>query len=385
MQFYNVCLTHDPAYGGLHRSVQDFSRALAAPILSLGAGQGGSVDVEGGVSVYRIGCGTSWLFRDCRVMATPVARRADAAVADADLLIVHSLFRGHATWARAWAKQHRRQYWAVPHGCLDPWGLSHRGLLKRLWLEVYGRSYLADADRIIVSSRRSLEKSLPWIPAKRSTDQTLVIHWPVDCPPLAGQAAARAGFRAKHGIADSARLLLFLGRLHSLKRPLETVRVFAAAQAGSQSNCHLVMAGMDGDLTQEDVRAAIPAAYRDRVHVVGPLVGSAVADAMLASDGFISLSFQENFGYAAADALAYCLPVILSPGHDLAHEMPARDGRLACGWLLGDNAEATAVSAIREFVAATDATLAAAGAVGRAWVGEMLSREQFRDRLAALV
>jgi len=385
MQIYNVCLTHAPAHGGLHRSVRDFSRALAAPILSLGNGGAESVDVEDGVSVFRIGCGTSWLFRDCRVMSPAVARRADAAVADADLLIVHSLFRGHAPWAQARARQTGRRYWAVPHGCLDPWGLSHRGLLKRLWLEVYGRSYLADADRIIVSSRRSLEKSLAWIPDGRLADRTVVVHWPVDLPPLAGQAAARAGFRARHGIPDSARLLLFLGRLHSLKRPVETVRAFAAAQAGSQSNCHLVMAGMDGDLTQEDVRAAIPADCRDRVHVVGPLVGGAVADAMLASDGFISLSLQENFGYAAAEALAYCLPVILSPGHDLAHEMPARDGRFACGWLLGDNAEATAVAAIREFVAATDTTVAAAGAVGRAWVGEMLSREQFRERLAAMV
>jgi len=386
MQFYNVCLTHDPAHGGLHRSVRDFSRALAAPILSLGAGGAESVDVEDGVSVCRIGCGTSWLFRGCHVMAPAVARRADAAVADADLLIVHSLFRGHAPWARAWARRQGRRYWAVPHGCLDPWGLSHRGLLKRLWLEAYGRSYLADAERVLLSSRRSLEKSLPWILAERSTDRTLVVHWPVDCPPLNGRASVRAGFRARHGIPDSARLLLFLGRLHSLKRPLETVRAFAAAaQVGSQSNCHLVVAGMDGDLTQEDVRAAIPAAYRDRVHVVGPLVGGAVADAMLASDGFISLSFQENFGYAAAEALAYGLPVILSPGHDLAHEMPARDGRFACGWLLGDNAEATAVAAIREFVAASDATVAAAGAVGRAWVGEMLSRERFCDRLAALV
>jgi glycosyltransferase involved in cell wall biosynthesis len=382
MQIYNVCLTHDPAHGGLHRSVRDFSRALAAPILSLGAGGTESVDVEEGVSVCRIGCGTSWLFRDCRVMAPAVARQADAAVARADLLIVHSLFRGHAPWAQAWARRHGRRYWAVPHGCLDPWSLSHRGLLKRLWLEAYGRSYLADAERVLISSRRSLEKSLPWIPAERST----VVHWPVDLPTLAAKDAARGRFRQRCGVPEAARQLLFLGRLHAIKRPIETLRAFAAAvQAGSHENCHLVMAGMDGDLTQATVQAAVPAGVRDRVHLVGPLMGGAVADAMLASDGFISLSFQENFGYAAAEALAYGLPVILSPGHDLAHEMPARDGRFACGWLLGNNAEATAVAAIREFVAAPDATLAAAGAVGRAWVGEILSRDQFHDRLAALV
>ena len=126
---------------------------------------------------------------------------------------------------------------------------------------------------------------------------------------------------------------------------------------------------------------------------VPPIVGFCLADlvddevdaAHLAGDGFISLSFQENFGYAAAEAVAYGLPVILSPGHDLAHEMPALDGRFACGWLLGDDAHATAVAAIREWAGASEATRAAAGGVGRSWVAEALAFERFRERLAVMV
>jgi len=386
MRVCNVCLTHDRAYGGLHRSVQDFSRALSASILSFDDGSGERLAVEDGVPVRRLGCGTGWLARDCRVMSAATARQADAAVADADLLVVHSLFRGHATWARAWAKQDGRRYWAVPHGCLDPWGLSQRGLFKRLWLETWGRSFLADADRIIVSSQRSLEKSLAWIPDGRSADRTVVVHWPVDLPRLDGQVAARAAFRQQHGIPEAARLLLFVGRLHAVKRPVETIRAFCEATAAAAlEHCHLAIVGMDGDLTQADIHAAIPPACRNRVHVIGPLAGDGVAESLHASDGFISLSFQENFGYAAAEAVAYGLPVILSTGHDLAHEMPALDGRFACGWLLGDDAQATAVAAIREFATASDATLAAAGATGRAWAAETLAFERFRERLAAMV
>jgi glycosyltransferase involved in cell wall biosynthesis len=378
MQICTVCLTHDPAFGGLHRSVQDFARALGAPILSFDGGAGERVAVEDGVAVRRIGGGQGWLARDCHVLSAAAVRGADAAVADADLLVVHSLFRGHATWAERWARRHGRRYWAVPHGCLDPWGLAHRGLPKRLWLEARGRSYLAHADRIVVSSQRSLEKSLPWMPAERA----VVVHWPVEVPPLADAAAARARFRSRHGVPEAARQLLFLGRLHAVKRPLDTVRAFCAA-AGE--HCHLVMAGMDGDLTQGDVRGVIPAAWQDRVHLVGPLAGDGVAEAFAASDGFVSLSFQENFGYAAAEAIARGLPVILSPGHDLAYEMPARDGRFACGWLLGDDSQATAVAAIREFATASDAALTAAGAVGRGWVADTLSFTRFRETLAALV
>jgi glycosyltransferase involved in cell wall biosynthesis len=391
MQVCNVCLTHDPAFGGLYRSVQDFSRALAAPIVSFDNGpfkhgEGERLNVEEGVPVRRLCCGTGWLARDCHVMSSATARRADAAVADADLLVVHSLFRGHATWAQAWAKQHGRRYWAVPHGCLDPWGLSHRGMLKRLWLEARGRSFLAHADRIVVSSRRSLDKSLAWIPDGRPADRTVVVHWPVDLPRLDERATARAAFRQQHGIPESARLLLSVGRLHVVKRPVETVRAFCeATAAASLQHCHLAIVGMDGDLTQADIHAAIPPACRGRVHVIGPLAGADLAAAQLAGDGFISLSFQENFGYAAAEAMAYGLPVILSPGHDLAHEMPALAGRFACGWLLGDDADATAVAAIREFATASDGQLAAAGGIGRTWVAETLAFERFRDRLTAMV
>jgi len=392
MRICNVCLTHDPAYGGLHRSVQDFSRALAAPIVSFDNGlfehgEGERLHVEEGVSVHRLGCGTGWLARDCHVIPAATARQADAAVADADLLVVHSLFRGHATWARAWAqRQPGRRYWAVPHGCLDPWVLSHRGLLKRLWLEARGRSFLAHADRIVVSSQRSLEKSLAWIPDGRPADRTVVVHWPVDLPRLDGQMAARAAFRRQHGIPEAARLLLYVGRLHAVKRPVETVRAFCeATAAASLEHCHLAIVGMDGDLTQADVHAAIPPACRDRVHLIGPLAGADLAAAHLAGDGFISLSYQENFGYAAAEALAFGLPVILSPGHDLAHEMPALAGRFACGWLLGDDAQATAVAVIREWATASEGALAAAGTTGRSWVAETLAFERFRERLTRLL
>jgi glycosyltransferase involved in cell wall biosynthesis len=387
MRVCNVCLKHDPAYGGLHRSVVDFSRALSGSILSFDDGHGERISVEDGTSVRRIGCGPGWLARDCRVMSAAVTCQADAAVAAADLLVVHSLFRAHAPWAERWARQPGRRYWAVPHGCLDPWGLSQRGLLKRFWLETRGRSYLAHADRIIVSSQRSLEKSQAsissaWISSGILADRAVVVHWPVPLPSLDDRAAARARFRLRHGIPEASRILLFVGRLHAVKRPIETLRAFCAA---AQENCHLVMVGMDGDLTHAVVRAAIPAGWQERVHLVGQLAGDDVTEAMFASDGFISLSFQENFGYAAAEAVAAGLPVILSPGHDLAYEMPMREGRFACGWLLGDDSHATAVAAIREWATGSDTTLAAMGGTGRAWAGDILSFERFRDTLTGLL
>lgn len=378
MRITNVALAHDAALGGLHRAVEDFSRALRAGIVSFEPGPvAAQAAPPAGAAVARIPCGKWFPAGGCHVVSAAAGRQAALALADTDLFVVHSLYRGHAPWAAACAARQGRRYWAVPHACLDPRTLARGWPAKQLWLGTLGRGYLDGAERVVFSSRRSLEKA-----GRRATERSVVVHWPVALPELQGRAWQRGRFRAAHDIPDAARLLLALGRLHGVKRPVETIQSFAAA-AGD--HVHLVVAGMDGDLTRSQLARLVPPSARDRVHLIGGLAGAEVGEAYLASDGFIALSWQENFGYAAADALAHGLPVILSPGHDLAHEMPARDGRFACGWLLPDDSARAAQAAIAGFAAAPESVLTAMGETGRAWAAEELSFELFRDRLWALV
>jgi glycosyltransferase involved in cell wall biosynthesis len=376
----NVCLTHDPALAGLYRAINDFAAALDAPILSFDDGRRDrrSLAATEPCSVTRIPAGTGWLSRDCHVVTQAAAAQAEAALADAGLLVVHSLFRGHATWAAGLAQRRKVRLWAVPHGCLDPWGLSQRRWLKRAWLAVYGPSYFSQAERVVFATRREAEKAARWIPAGRGT----VVHWPVQLPEFGDREFRRQQFRDRLGIDDSERLLLSVGRLHSMKRPIETVRAFCAAGA---SNCHLVIVGMDGDITAAQVQASVPAAYQQRVHVIGPLTGADLAAAYFAADGFISLSFRENFGYAAAEAIAHGLPVILSPGHDLACELPSRGGRLACGWLLPDDSPSSAEQAIGGFCRLSATEVETIREAGSAWARDNLSVERFSDTLRSLV
>jgi glycosyltransferase involved in cell wall biosynthesis len=370
----NICLVHDPVYAGLHRAVDDFARALDAPIVSFDDGRRTLREGADRTPVRRIACGNGWLTRDCHRISARAKREAARAVADADLLVVHSLFRAHAPWAARHAANHGIRYWAVPHGCLDPWGIRRRSIPKRIWMAFQGRRYLESAERVIFSTRREREKASPWLGRARPT----ILNWPVELPPLADADVARRRFRHQLGVPDTDRLLLYVGRLHSMKRPLEIVLAFSEA---APSNCHLAVVGMDGDLTCADVRRAIPDGFANRIHLVGPLDGHDLSSAYLAADGFISLSFRENFGYAAAEAVAFGIPVILSPGHDLAHEMPARSGRLACGWLLADDSRAAAVEALREFGAATESALGDAGQTGRRWAGDVLSFSRFQHTL----
>jgi glycosyltransferase involved in cell wall biosynthesis len=380
VNIWNICLTHDPAFGGLYRGINDFADAFDAPILSFDDGRRDRSGLPD--RAVRVPCGTGFLGRDCHYLPRTAAEQAAEAIAGADLLIVHSLFRAHAVWAASWARQQGKPYWAVPHGCLDPWSLGQKRFAKRTWLAAAGKRYLAGATRIVFSTRKGLENATGWVPPGTGAS----VHWPVALPPHGDRAASRASFRKKHGIPGDSSVLLFVGRLHAVKRPLLTIEAFCRVAAGK---IHLVIVGMDDTVTAREVAGAVPVSHRERVHLVGGLAGDELADAYRAADGFLSLSFQENFGYAAAEAIAYGLPVILSPGHDLAYDLPRTDARgIACGWLLPDETTATATTAITEWaglVSSQPATAAEIGKIGRAWASTTLSQERFRTSLRELL
>jgi hypothetical protein len=78
------------------------------------------------------------------------------------------------------------------------------------------------------------------------------------------------------------------------------------------------------------------------------------------------------------------LPVILSPGHDLAHELPRLADQLACGWLLPDDSEASAVAAIEAFSRMGSVDASRQAMAGASWARDVLSFDRFRDSLRSL-
>lgn len=375
---WNVCVQHGPRWAGLSRAIDDFSRALDAGILSFERGEPAASPPDPGSRIHRIPCGRLPFLQDACLLSRATRKIAEEAAGDFDVLVVHSLFRGHAPWAGALANRHGRPHWTVPHGCLDPWGMARRTVMKQAWLRIHGRAVLDAARYVIFSSHREQEKASRW-GARRNG---VVVHWPT-CPPPSNRAVLRSDFRSRRAIPPHARVLLFLGRLHSMKRVHETVAVFCRAAA---DNCHLVVAGPDGDISARAIRAAIPERWADKIHVVGPLAGADLDAARSAADGFISLSHRENFGYSAADALAWRQPVILSTGHDVVHEMPReKTGALACGWLIPDDFVGSATEAIRAFATLPERRLGEMADAGGAWADDQLSFDRFRAALLALL
>jgi glycosyltransferase involved in cell wall biosynthesis len=182
--------------------------------------------------------------------------------------------------------------------------------------------------------------------------------------------------RSELGIPEDAVAALSFGRLHPMKRPLETIDAFAA---GATSRAHLVIVGNEAGVSHEDCRdRARRAKIGDRVHVVGPAFGDAKYSYFDACDLYVSLSHRENFNYTAAESLASGLPVLLSPGNDLAPDLAPH----GCGWMLASLDDAPALLAA--VTSAAPASLLAMGRRGRSWAEVHLRFDAFRTRIVSL-
>jgi glycosyltransferase involved in cell wall biosynthesis len=88
---------------------------------------------------------------------------------------------------------------------------------------------------------------------------------------------------------------------------------------------------------------AMSLGIRDQVHWLGFVMGAAKQQLLQQSDWFVLPSASENFGIAAAEALAAGTPVILSPGVALAAEAAVA----GAGWCCSSDPEALAAQLAR--------------------------------------
>lgn len=357
-----------PDSGGTTTSVLQFQDALGGPIVAFQ--RAGDTEPPEARDVVTVACERdirgrvySWASADALATATQT-------LAGADLIVCHMLYQYHIQWAASLAKALRIPYWVVPHGSLDPYVFSYRPCRKRAWLRLTGQRILDGAERVIFATDRERVKAQS---AVGVLDNSVVLPWPVTPVSLSDRVACRSRIRSRLGLSESQRVLLYLGRLHSMKRPLETIR--AAAIAGDMIT--LVVAGPDGDVSRSECEWLCRENGWNNVHFVGPVYGAEKYEYYKAADGYISLSHRENFGHTVAEALVCGLPVILSPGVDLSGEL----AQAGCGWVLADTAESTAVAAIREFARATPSQIAQLGRRGQSWALAELSPKRFAGAL----
>jgi glycosyltransferase involved in cell wall biosynthesis len=292
---------------------------------------------------------------------------------NADLIIAHCFWRWGAVSIWRSAMRACIPYWVVPHGSLDPYVFGYHRLAKRIWLNIYGRRILSDAQAVICASEMERRKVLQVAPKSNC----IVLNWPVE--PAAGVShELRCKVRHEIGCRQSTRVLLCLGRLHPMKRIVELIEVFSDT---APSNCMLLIVGPGNpEYIREVENARLAFGRADSIVLLGPVYGSAKQALLGAADGFVSNSARENFGLAAAEALAASLPVILSPGNDLCYDL----ADVNCGWCLSDDKRETLRNALREYAAAAPPQLKLMGENGRSWVQVRLNPARFVAKINKL-
>ena len=251
----------------------------------------------------------------------------DANVGHFDVVHVHAVF-SHASIAAGRACRKRNVPYVVrPLGTLDPWSLRHHRVRKQALFALGARGLLRGASVMHYTSREEyllVESALPGLP-----------------PGVVVPNGVDEGFftEAVDATATSP-YVVSLSRLDPKKRLDVLIRAFhIVVNEPDLGSWRLLIAG-DGDphyvSALKEIAAAGPAAAR--IEFVGWQGGPDKVRLVQCARLFALPSSQENFGISVAEALAAGVPVVVTPGVNLAPEIV----EAGAGWVAAQDIDAFA-------------------------------------------
>jgi glycosyltransferase involved in cell wall biosynthesis len=186
--------------------------------------------------------------------------------------------------------------------------------LKRKYHRMWGQQMLRGAAALIATAKQEREEL---IAGGLSKERIIVRRNGVEAPE---RLPGRGGLRKKFGIAEDAKLILFLGRLSAKKSPDLLVRTFVRLRKFPDTELTtLVFVGPDeSGMIGRLQRMAKQQGIGEKLFFCGPLGGEAKWAAYRDADIFVLPSQNENFGNTAAEAMAAGTPVVVTEGCGIA-------------------------------------------------------------------
>lgn len=320
-------------------------------------------DEYDGVPVRYLARGFPWVW-----FAAPLRKPLAAALSRADLLHVHGIWNVPEWSAAALARRRGAPYVMSPRGMLHAGAQQHgHSLRKRVAYRLIERSRLAGARLLHATSDheetvlRALALDVPIAVVPNGVDQTAVL-------------AAPAGFRQRLGIPASAFVVLFLGRIHRIKRLDLLAEAFGRARY-AHSAMHLVIAGPDEQGLLADVLRKLDL-HAGFVHAMDTVADRDKWALLKDANAVVQCSDSESFGMTVAEALAASTPVVVTR----TCPWPDIEAR-GCGFWVEQSAPAIA-EALCALVDNPDRARAM-GRHGAAWVQERYSWDAVGRRMAS--
>lgn len=241
-------------------------------------------------------------------------------ISNYDLLDNHYLFSYVPTCAAAIARHRKIPYTVRTQGQLTPWALKQSPVKKQLYTSLIERRNLSRAAAIHCTT-----------PQEEQDLRNFGIKTPAITLPLGVQAAtkianAKSDLRQLYQIPRDRLIVLFLSRLHPKKRPDLLIDAFQQV-ASQHSDSHLLMAGSgEADYVAYLQQLAAQKHLGNRITFTGLITGRKKNILLQGADIFALASYSENFGIAVAEAMAAGLPVIVTPGVQIAPEISTAQG-----------------------------------------------------------
>lgn len=226
-----------------------------------------------------------------------------------DLLHVHALFSYPSTMAMAMARQLEVPYILRTIGQLQHWSLRQSSVRKQLMLALIERRNLEGAAALHFTS-----------PLEQQEASALGLHTPGFVLPLGVETPAGSWLDRGVPPLGTPVQLLFLSRLHPKKQLPLLLEALALLRRQKPEAPWLLHIAGDGDVDygQRLKQQARALGIADALIWHGFVAGDAKTALFDQADWFVLPSAAENFGIAAAEALAHGLPVLLAPGVALA-------------------------------------------------------------------
>ncbi len=246
-----------------------------------------------------------------------------------DVVHIHAVFN-HACIAAARAcRKHGVPYVVRPLGTLDPWSMKQKPLRKSMFWNLAGKRMLHDAAAVHYTAqaeKQAVEESL-------GLNHGRVVPLGVDMSVTESNGFQRAEFPRLTGHP----YVLVLSRLHSKKGLDVLLDSFIPLVKGEEfENWRLVIAGDGPPDYSTKLKQQIRSGDAEEFVLFPGWLEGAAKEAMLRNASLLALpSRHENFGLCVLEALAYGVPVLISPHVNLAEDIEAANA----GWISPVNEE----------------------------------------------